>query len=49
MRPLVLGFRDGERLSKIDVSLPANNRLAGSGGVSTSTRVPVGTGVGGFK
>jgi len=51
VRPLVLGFRDGERLSKIEVSLPANNRLAGSGGVSTSTKVPVGTGVGcvGFR
>ena len=45
VRPLVSGFRDGERLSKIEVSLPTNNKLAGSGGVSTSTRVPVGTGV----
>ena len=51
VRPLILGFRDGERLSKIEVSLPANSKLAGSGGVSISTRVPVGTGVGcrGFR
>ena len=51
MRPLVSEFRDVERLSKIEVSLPVNNRLAGSGGVSISTRTPVGTGVGcgGFR
>jgi len=45
VRPLVLGFRDGESLSKIEVSAPANSKLAGSGGVFNSTKVPVGIGV----
>ena len=47
MRPLILGFRGDERLSKMEASLPANNKLAGSGGVLNSTKMPVGTDVDG--
>ena len=48
MHPLGLGeeFRDGGRLSNIESGWPANNKLAGSGGVSSSIKTP--TGVGGF-
>src|ERR1043165_3697896 len=49
VRPLGLGeeFRDGGRLSNIESGWSANNTLAGSGGVSSSTKMP--TGVGGFS
>ena len=44
VRPLDLGeeFRDGGRLSKTEFGWSINNRLAGSGGVSSSIRIPVG-------
>ena len=48
VRPLGLGeeFRDGGRFSKTDGGWSRNKILAGSGGVSSSTKMP--TGVGGF-